>query len=101
MTAFKELQDAYFHFRIQNEVPDSEAIIIWVRPEYRMQVLHDPEVVRGAWYQENGGRNPVERFLGCPFQVNKLLETNYSFERPDHLTGPVSFRPEFLDGKPE
>lgn len=89
MTAFKELEHAYFTFRIENEVPDTEPLIIWVRPEFRKSVIADPEAVRGAYWQQTGGRFPVERFMGCPMQVDAKLDGNYKFERTDKLVGNV------------
>lgn len=94
MTAFQRLQQAYFEWRWNNQVPDMECIIIKVTPEFRADVLSSD--VRGAWWQEEGGRNPKERMFGCPFEVVRQgeIDGEYEFVRPDHKEG--GYTPEFL-----
>lgn len=94
MGALKDIEHAYFDWRIANKVPDDEAVLIRVTYEYRMRIMADN--TGGAFWQESGGRNPKERLFGCPMEAVRpeLIEDDYEFVRPGYKPG--GFVPDFL-----
>ena len=93
MTAFQRLQNAYFKWRYDNQIPDHECITIKVTHHFRMDVLSGNII--GAWWQEEGGRFPKERIFGCPFESvdQNQIDGEWEFVRHDHKEG---YCPEFL-----
>lgn len=95
MTAFQRLQSAYFLWRVENEVPDDECIIIRVTFEFRCEVLKSD--TRGVWFVESDDANGrKERILGCPFEAVKpgVIEGDFEFVRANHDSN--GFVPSFL-----
>ena len=85
MNAFQRLQNAYFEWRYENQVPDHECILIKVTHSFRQEVLR--EEVRGAYWMEQDGRRPKERIFGCPMESVRdgEIDGDYEFVRSGNL----------------
>lgn len=95
MDAFQRLRHAYFMWREQNQLSDTECISIQVTADFRASVLQNEQNLQGVWFQESQGRFPKERIFGCPFEVvdQNEIDGEYKFIRHDQQGG---FCPAFL-----
>lgn len=77
--ALSEINIAHFNYRAFNKIPDTTCLDIFVTSSFRSYLLSDLYAVKGAYWQESGGRKPVEYLFGQRLYVDDTQGESYRF----------------------
>jgi hypothetical protein len=74
-----EINVAHFDYRANNKIQDNICLDIFVTSDFRSYLLSDTSCLGGAYWQETGGRKPVEYLFGQRLYVDDTQAESYRF----------------------